>query len=162
VPPGEAGSVVVTDLTNPAMPLLRYPVGDVAVLSERRCPCGRGLPLLERLEGREADYVVTADGELISGISLTENFALHVPGLAQVQIVQETVRRFRFRIVRAPDFGPASLERIGALVAERFGPDAVYDCEYVDRIPQEPSGKYRFCISRVENPFTRSREAALP
>jgi phenylacetate-CoA ligase len=160
--PGEPGSLVVTDLTNRAMPLLRYQVGDVGVLAERRCPCGRGLPLLERLEGREADYVVTPAGELISGISLTENFALHVPGVAQIQIVQETVSRFRFRIVRGPGFGAASLRRLGALVAERFGPGVSYDCEYVERIPQEPSGKYRFCISRVANPFTRVREAAVP
>jgi phenylacetate-CoA ligase len=161
VPPGQPGSVVVTDLTNRAMPLLRYQVGDVAVLADRPCPCGRGSPLLERLEGREADHVVTADGELISGISLTENFALHVPGLAQLQIIQETVHRFLFRVVPGREFGPASLERLGALVAECFGPGVEYRCEYVDRIPPEPSGKYRFCISRVENPFTRPREVAL-
>jgi phenylacetate-CoA ligase len=162
VPPGQPGSVVVTDLTNRAMPLLRYQVGDVAVWSERRCLCGRGLPLLERLEGREADYVVTADGELISGISLTENFALHVPGIAQLQIIQETVRRFRFRLVRGPDFGPASLGRLGQLVGECFGSGVDFECDYVDRIPQEPSGKYRFCISRVANPFTRPQEVAVP
>ncbi|HJT77667.1 MAG TPA: phenylacetate--CoA ligase family protein [Gemmataceae bacterium] len=159
--PGEAGSVVVTDLTNRAMPLLRYQVGDVAVLADRRCPCGRGLPLLERLEGREADYVLTPRGELISGISLTENFALHVPGVAQLQIVQEELAHFRFRVVRGPDFGPHSLARLGDLVAERFGPDVTHECEYVECIPPEPSGKYRFCISRVANPFTRTAEAAL-
>lgn len=161
-PPGEAGSLVVTDLTNRAMPMLRYQVGDVGVLADRRCPCGRGLPLLERLEGREADYVVTPAGELISGISLTENFALHVPGVAQLQIVQETVRRFRFRVVRGPDFGPASLRRLAGLVAERFGPGIEYECEYVSQIPRGPSGKYRFCVSLVANPFTRTPGAAAP
>jgi phenylacetate-CoA ligase len=162
VPPGEPGSVVVTDLTNRAMPILRYQVGDVAVWSGRCCPCGRGLPLLERLEGREADYVLTPAGELISGISLTENFALHVPGVAQLQIIQETLQRFRFRIVRGPDFGPGSLRRIGELVLERFGPGVGFEIEHVERIPQEPSGKYRFCISRVANPFMRNREVAVP
>jgi Transmembrane exosortase (Exosortase_EpsH) len=126
----------------------------------RRSHLTKGKVQPSRLEGREADYVVTADGELISGISLTENFALHVPGLAQLQIVQETVDRFLFRIVRGADFGPASLERIAALAAERFGPGVAHACEFVERIPQEPSGKYRFCISRVANPFTRSREAS--
>jgi phenylacetate-CoA ligase len=160
--PGEAGAIVVTDLSNRAMPLLRYQVGDVAVLDERRCPCGRGLPLLKRLEGREADYVVTADGDLVSGISLTENFALHVPGLAQLQIVQETVHRFVFHIVKGPDFGPDSLARIDSLVRERFGPDVEYACEYVGQIPQEPSGKYRFCISKVHKSFSHTPEGALP
>jgi len=151
--PDESGMIVVTDLVNRAMPILRYQVGDMGVLSERRCPCGRGLPLLEKIEGRIADYVVTPKGELISGISLTENFAVMVPGIAQLQIVQEEVDRFVFRMVKGPDFGPRSLETIGDLVAERFGPGVRHECEFVDHIPQEPSGKYRFCISKVEKSF---------
>jgi phenylacetate-CoA ligase len=158
--PGEPGAVAVTDLTNRAMPLLRYQVGDVAVWSERTCPCGRGLPLLERVEGREADYVVTADGGLVSGVSLSDNFTMHVPGVAQLQIIQESVGRFRFRIVRDAEFGPASLRRMADLVAEYFGPAARFECEYVAAIPREPSGKFRFCISRVANPFTRPREVS--
>ena len=159
-PPGSPGAIVVTDLANFAMPLIRYEVGDVGILSDRRCPCGRGLPILEALEGREADYVVTAAGELISGISLTENFAVLVQGVAQIQIVQEEVRRFVFRIVRAADFTAASERKISDLVAERFGPGTDHRCEFVERIPQEPSGKYRFCISHVRPPRQGGRAAA--
>jgi phenylacetate-CoA ligase len=158
--PGELGAVVVTDLFNRAMPIIRYKVGDLAVLSNRRCACGRGLPLLERVEGRVADYVVLPNGRMISGISLTENFAMLVPGLAQFQIVQEAPQRFRFRIVRGADFGPGSLAEIRRLATERFGPEAEYECEYLERIPLEPSGKYRFCISKVKNPFS-TLEAAV-
>jgi phenylacetate-CoA ligase len=158
--PGQAGHVVVTDLTNRAMPLIRYQVGDMAVASARRCPCGRGLPLLERIEGREADYVVTARGELISGISLTENFALEVPGIAQIQVLQERVDHFVFRIVRSEAFGAESLGQMERLVDQRFGKGTSFRCEFVNRIPQEPSGKYRFCISHVANPFSRPREVA--
>jgi phenylacetate-CoA ligase len=157
---GEPGSLIVTDLSNRGMPLLRYQIGDVGVWTTRRCSCGRGLPLLDRLEGREADYVLTRAGRLISGISLTENFALQVPGLAQLQIIQETVDRFRFRIVRDGGFGADSLARLRQLVHERFGDTVAYECEFVERIPQEPSGKYRFCISKVANPYTRSQEVA--
>lgn len=147
--PGEIGRVVVTDLLNRAMPLLRYEVGDMAAWSSHACSCGRGLPLIEKIEGRVADYVVTPRGEWVSGISLTENFAMLVPGIAQLQIVQEAIDRFTFRIVRGADFGPPSRKRISELVVERFGPDVAYDCEFLERIPQEPSGKYRFCISKV-------------
>jgi phenylacetate-CoA ligase len=146
---GQAGAIVVTDLANRAMPILRYKVGDVAALTSRPCPCGRGLPLLERIEGRESDYVTTESGELVSGISLTENFAMQVVGIQQIQIVQETRTLFRFRIVRDAEFGEASLDQIRALVRERFGPNTEHELEFVDEIPQEPSGKYRFCISRV-------------
>jgi phenylacetate-CoA ligase len=147
--PGEPGAIVITDLSNFAMPLIRYQVGDMAVLSGRQCPCGRGLPLLESIEGREADYVVTAAGQMISGISLTENFAVLVPGVAQIQIVQEAVDSFLFRIVRDAAWTTASELKIAELVGERFGSTTQSRCEFVDVIPQEPSGKYRFCISHV-------------
>jgi phenylacetate-CoA ligase len=156
---GEQGQVHVTDLVNRAMPLLRYQVGDLAVLSNRRCVCGRGLPLLERIAGRVADYVVTPSGRLISGISLTENFALKVPGVAQFQIVQETAHEFVFRLVRGPEFGPASLDRLRELVRVTFGTEVGYRCEFLDRIPAEASGKYRFCISRVQVPYHETARA---
>ena len=149
VPGGGTGKLLVTDLTNRAMPLIRYEIGDVVEMSDRRCKCGRGLPLIERIEGREADYVLTPAGRLISGISLTENFALLIPGTVQVQIVQESLTELRIRLVADEEFGPASRRKIGELVEETFGPEVRYDVELVEAIPQEPSGKYRFCISKV-------------
>ncbi|MFO0800430.1 MAG: phenylacetate--CoA ligase family protein [Gemmataceae bacterium] len=145
---GTPGPLVVTDLVNRAMPLIRYQIGDVAVGAERACTCGRGLPLLERIEGREADYVVTPAGTLVSGISLTENFALLIDGTAQVQIVQETVHDLRIRLVAGDGFGDRSRGQIEQLVRDTFGPTVRFAVELVDAIPQEPSGKYRFCISK--------------
>ena len=144
-----SGKLILTDLVNRAMPLVRYEIGDVVTPSHRCCKCGRGLPLIERVEGRDADYVLTPAGQLISGISLTENFALLVPGTAQMQIVQESLYELRIRLVPDDGFGPEGRDRIGALVHETFGPQVRYDVELVDAIPQEPSGKYRFCISKV-------------
>jgi phenylacetate-CoA ligase len=146
---GAPGKLLVTDLTNRAMPLIRYQIGDVVVGSDRACRCGRGLPVLERIEGREADYVLTPAGSLISGISLTENFALLIPGTAQVQIVQESLHFLRIRLVADDEFGDASRRQIAKLVADTFGPAVRFEVELVDAIPQEPSGKYRFCISNV-------------
>jgi phenylacetate-CoA ligase len=131
------------------MPLIRYQIGDVVVPSERVCPCGRGLPMIERVEGREADYVLTPDGRLISGISLTENFALLIPGTAQVQIVQESLTDLRLRIVPDEQFSDESRRKIALLVEETFGLAVRHEVELVEAIPQEPSGKYRFCISKV-------------
>lgn len=146
---GSTGNLLVTDLSNAAMPLIRYRIGDVVTMSDRTCLCGRGLPLVESVEGRDADYVVTPSGRLISGISLTENFALHIPGAAQVQIVQESVHHLRVRLVPDGRFGAESERVIGRLVRETFGPTVRHDVETVDAIPQESSGKYRFCISNV-------------
>lgn len=62
VGPGETGELVVTDLSNYYMPFIRYRTGDLAVRAGRVCACGRGMPLLERIEGRSADAVMTPGG----------------------------------------------------------------------------------------------------
>jgi phenylacetate-CoA ligase len=150
---GQPGRIIITDLCNKAMPMIRYEVGDTAVWSDKKCSCGRTLPLFSRIEGRVADYVITNKGEYVSGISLTENFACMVTGIAQLQIVQEDIDRFTFNIVKAPDFGEGTLTQIRDLVQERFGDEATFECVFMDKIPQEKSGKYRFCISKVEKRF---------
>jgi phenylacetate-CoA ligase len=151
-----AGRLLVTDLTNRAMPLIRYQVGDVVVSSDRVCPCGRGLPLIERVVGREADYVLTPAGTLISGISLTDHFATEIRGAAQVQLVQEKLTHLKLRLVPSDGFGPESHKQIEKLVRTTFGPDMRHEVELVDTIPPEPSGKYRFCVSPVATAYLKS------
>ena len=153
------GRLLVTDLSNFAMPLIRYRIGDVVTTSPTPCPCGRGLPLLATVEGRDADYVLTPAGNLISGISLTENFATKVPGTAQLQIVQETRTRLLLRLVKDEHFTEASHRKIASLVLELFGPTMTVETEFVDAIAQEPSGKYRFCVSKVATDHLRGLSA---
>lgn len=143
------GRLVLTDLLNRAMPLIRYQVGDVAVPKAMPCPCGRGLPMLASVTGREADYVLAPDGRLISGISLTDHFATEIRGATQVQLVQDTRTAIRLRLVADERFDDASRARVASLSRELFGPAMRAEVELVDRIPQEPSGKYRFCVSPV-------------
>jgi phenylacetate-CoA ligase len=151
---GETGAILVTDLTNRGMPFIRYKVGDAGVLSDRTCPCGCTYPLIESLEGRIADYVVTPDGKYISGISLTENFAMCLKGVKQLQIVQERIDHLVFRIVKGEEYTDAVLEDIRNLVRERFGEKMTHEVEITDSIQQERSGKYRFCISKIQGqPF---------
>ena len=62
LPPGRAGAVVVTDLVNTAMPVLRYRIGDAGTLrGPDACPCGRALPVL-RVHGRLTDAVRGGNG----------------------------------------------------------------------------------------------------
>jgi phenylacetate-CoA ligase len=151
-PAGETGAVVVTDLTNRGMPFIRYLVGDTARMAGEPCACGRSYPMIASLEGRVADYVRTPEGEYISGISLTENFAMVLDGVKQMQIVQDRIDHLRFRVVPC---GEADLRgQIAALVRERFGDSMHHDIEYVRSIQSETSGKYRFCISTLDQrPF---------
>lgn len=155
VPPGEPGAIVVTDLTNYGMPFIRYKVGDVGVPSSKTvCPCGCTYPIMDSLEGRVADYVVTPEGNYISGISLTENFAMHLPGVKQMQIIQEEIDFLVFKIVKGENFSDQTVADINRLAFERFGERMRFIIEYVASIQSERSGKYRFCVSNISNPFT--------
>ena len=115
--------------------------------------------VIDKVEGRDADYVVTPAGALISGISLTENFAVLIKGAAQVQLIQEEVTHLRVKMVRDPIFDGESERQIGELVLRTFGPTMRYDLEFVDLIPQEPSGKYRFCVSKVSAEYLKGLSA---
>jgi phenylacetate-CoA ligase len=69
--PGEFGKIIVSDLRNWAMPFIRYQVEDVGVSSEKKCSCARGLPLMEGVVGRVADFLVKKDGSRVAVPLLT-------------------------------------------------------------------------------------------
>ena len=96
---------------------------------------------------------MTKDGNFVSGISLTSFFACMLTGFTQIQIVQEEIDRFVFNLVKGTDYTPQSLDTLDELVKKRFGDDTRYETVFMDEIPKESSGKYRFCISKVEKKF---------
>lgn len=155
VQPGEPGAIIITDLTNYGMPFIRYKVGDVGIPSPlTSCPCKCTYPIMESLVGRVADYVMTPNGKYISGISLTENFALQFPGIKQMQIIQERLDYLILRIVKGNNFTEQTVRYVGKLAQEHFGHEMRYELEFVDTIQSESSGKYRFCISKLPSPFS--------
>lgn len=151
VPSGNRGIIVVTDLTNFAMPFIRYRLGDVGIPSAKKCSCGRTQPLIEKIEGRTADFLVTPEGHLVSGVSLTDHFGGHMPGVVQMQIVQEKVDLLRLKIVKDRDFGEESERKISQLVGDFFGPRMNFHYEFKREIPLTGSGKYQFAICKVKH-----------
>ncbi|HUV30009.1 MAG TPA: phenylacetate--CoA ligase family protein [Acidobacteriota bacterium] len=144
------GDLVITDLVNRGMPFIRYEIGDTATTLGGACACGRGLPRLGRVSGRTADILYTPEGRKISGISILDTFVIHIPGLRQVQIVQEKPDQVTFKIVKDADFGQHTLEKLARTVSGVFGPAMKYDIEYVTQIPMTPRGKYQFSVSRLK------------
>lgn len=145
---GEEGVIVVTDLLNRGMPMLRYRVEDVGVLADRKCACGRELPLLDKIIGRIADYLRKPDGSRVAGVSLVERTLTKIAGLAQMQLVQKSLERIEVRIVPAPSYSPRDEAELLAELREVFG-TSVIDIVKLERIPQERSGKYRFSICEI-------------
>jgi len=151
--PGQPGKIVVTDLHNLAMPFIRYQVEDVGVPTDRVCSCGRGLPLMDGLLGRSADFLVRKDGSLIAGISILDKTLLAVPGTKQMQIVQGELEHFVVRVVPEPEYFPEGDRLLEAQMRKEFGDEVAIEIEHVDAIAPEKSGKYRFTISKVDNGF---------
>ena len=148
---GERGHIVITDLTNKVMPFIRYKLEDICVPSGKSCSCGRTQPMIERIEGRTADFLIKPTGELVSGISLTDHFAGHIPGVVQIQLIQEQINLLRLNIVKETSFDQGSVDKITMLVRDFFGEGMRFEIEFMEDIPQESSGKYRFTICKVEH-----------
>ena len=147
LPAGETGEIVVTDLYSHEAPFLRYATGDVGALSDRRCPCGRPLPLFERIEGRSNDSIVTPDGRVMHSLSLIY-ILREIPGVERYRIRQKAVDCFQVQIVPNEGFHKeAAEEQIARHLSERLRAPLEVRFEYVANLPQERSGKFRHVVS---------------
>jgi phenylacetate-CoA ligase len=152
--PGEMGSILVTDLLNHAMPLIRYRIGDVGAWASGTCPCGRALPRLERVAGRVTDFLVGCDGQLVSGVYLATYVVAQRPSLGQVQILQRLPGAVTYRIKPGRDFQyKRDLEYLRMTTRRYLGVAAKIDGEVVEELPAEPSGKFLFSRSSVAPDF---------
>jgi len=149
VPEGTEGRIVLTDLNNYGMPLVRYAVGDVGAISHEPCSCGRGLSSLVRLSGRMADYFLRKDGVRVSGISLVEKTLTAIDGLYELQLVQESVSRVTARAIAKREFQDVVATSIEKALRAALTEDVGVDVEFVERLEQTTSGKYRFAICRI-------------
>ncbi|HKT29386.1 phenylacetate--CoA ligase family protein [Dyella sp.] len=145
---GHTGDVVITDLFNYGMPFVRYANGDMATASAERCSCGRGLPLLARIEGRILDAIRTPGGHVLPG-EFFPHMLKDVPGLQRFQLVQRRLDRLDLSIVRGAGFDDASLEYIHHEVDKVLGDSVQLHCHFVDEIPLTRSGKMRVTVSEL-------------
>jgi phenylacetate-CoA ligase len=147
--PGEPGNIVVTDLMNRAMPFVRYRVEDIGTPLNRQCSCGRGMPLMGKVTGRVADFLVKQDGTKVAGISLIENTLTFMPGLDQLQIVQESLGHICLYVVPGKDYTTDAGNSLTGYFKNVFGNDVQVQLQLVAEIQPERSGKYRFSICRI-------------
>lgn len=145
----ETGELAITDLHNWGMPFIRYVNGDVA---SRRHPWhaagARGLPRLERIEGRRLDAIRTTDGRVLPG-EFFPHMLKDVPGVRRFQVVQDTLDRFTLKVVPGPEFGAAQEDYVRREVTKVLGADAGLELQRVDEIPLTASGKFRVTVSRL-------------
>ncbi|HWA03062.1 MAG TPA: AMP-binding protein [Rhizomicrobium sp.] len=151
LPEGKIGRVAITDLHNYATPLIRYDIGDYAEAGPA-CACGRGLPTLKRILGRERNLIRLPDGSrtwpLFGG-----HYFRDVAPVVQFQGIQHSLSRIEIRLVceRAPT--PGEEQGLRNMILKALGhPFEIEFVYFPDRIPAGPGGKFEEFICKVSDP----------
>jgi phenylacetate-CoA ligase len=145
-PPGVDGDLVVTGLTNRAMPLLRYRIGDRGVLAPPgTCTCGRPGPRLAAVTGRTVDTFVTTSGVKVAGGFFIQLVASR-PWVRQFQAVQTSPTDVVFRVVVRGPMPADDLDDIVIGTRSVLGPDCRVSFQRVRAIEATPSGKRHFTM----------------
>lgn len=147
VPPGRTGHLLLTRLHPGPMPLIRYRVGDLGVMSADPCPCGRGFATMASIQGRDTDVVVTPSGNRLI-VHFFTGILNHFPEIESFQVTQESREAILVRVVPADGFSRETADRIVSALKAK-GADLEIEVEPVEEIPAAPSGKRRFVISRI-------------
>lgn len=138
--PGEQGRVLVTDLHNFATPLIRYDIGDYAIAGAA-CDCGRGLPRLERIIGRERNLVRHPDGTRCWPFVGYGRYRTVAP-VQQYQLIQHDLSRIEMRLVVERALSPPEEAALTAVVQESLGhPFHIAFSYHPGRLPIGQSGK---------------------
>ncbi len=140
----ELGKVLVTDLTNRAMPFVRYEIGDVGRLTSEPCPCGRASPRIV-VEGRWQDTLVADTGEVFTNDRVMDFFYPR-PDVQDFQLVEKRPRNFELLVV-PPQGVTLEVDRLTRETRSFLGQDAVVKVFPSKTIRPEESGKFRFVKS---------------
>ena len=154
---GEAGEIVVTHMATADFPFVRYRTGDVGVLSDRVCDCGRTLPILAEVQGRTTDFVVARDGTIMHGLALIYTLR-DLPGVQKFRIVQQSLDLTEVQVVGDESFREEHVARIVDDFKARLGNDVRVSVQRVPDILPEASGKYRYVTSKLTAQRSPERE----
>jgi len=151
---GEEGSIIITDLTNFGMPIIRYQINDYGIPVSETCSCGRNLPLMSSTKGRLEDYFWGPDGTKYNGNVLGFHISTAEDNveIGQIQFIQKSLTHFHVRITNRPEPTPEVFSYIKNKMREIIDPGLEITIEVVDNIPAEKSGKTRYVICEIPPP----------
>lgn len=135
---GEVGRIVITDLFNYVMPLIRYDTGDVGSIDYSTVP-----PTFKRIEGRRSDIIYDTSGEIVSSLIIVRPHLSK--GVLQSQLIQENKKEYTIVLNVTEDFDEE--DTIISTFKEILGNDAVITIKYTKQIPTLASGKTKATIN---------------
>jgi phenylacetate-CoA ligase len=137
--------ILITDLHNYGMPFIRYASGDLGRFADASCPCGRGLPRLQTVEGRLLDALRTADGRVVPG-EFFPHLLKEIPELAQYRVEQKSLDRLVISAVLNARLSERSESLLRREIGKVFGPGTACEIQPVQHIPSLSSGKRRITV----------------
>lgn len=149
--PGEIGEVVITDLNNYSVPLIRYRIGDLAQAVDNSvpCPCGRQQPRIGQIQGR-TQAIVYCTGDLwIPGTFFAHFFKDYSDVVSMFQIHQELKGEFTLRVVKAAGWTDSGMEVVMGALRQVIGQNTQVRISYVEVIPLLATGKRSPVVSKV-------------
>ena len=144
----ETGEIVATGFNNFATPFIRYKTMDLGVFSTKKCRCGRQYQLLEKIEGRLQELIVTKTGRLISMTAINMHSDVF-DNIKQFQFYQDKKGEVIFYVVKKNTYTKRDTEYIERELYKKLGDDMKLEIRFVDHIPHTRSGKYRFLIQKL-------------
>jgi phenylacetate-CoA ligase len=158
VEPGRIGRVVVTRLDGRSFPLVRYNLGDLAIMPEKQvpCGCGRHYPQLSMIVGRDTDIVVTPSGNPLIVHFFTGIFE-HEQDIKQFRVTQYENRDILVEYITDRDDHDAVLNRLTEMMNNRSGEALPLSFKRVTSIPATKSGKPQIVLSLLKNQFIPDR-----
>ncbi len=153
VPDGAYGDIALTDLHNRLFPIIRYLNGDQGRARPGQCPCGRTLPLMDKIRGRVSDLLRLPSGRCIAGDYLTTLFDDCPDAVRQFQVYQRKDHSIEIRVVPNPAWPrlEETLARVRSNLADKGGQEVPVTVMSVPEIPPR-GGKLRYVLSEVAAP----------
>ena len=148
---GQRGNITGTGLVNKAMPLIRYNVGDQGSFKKELCPCGRGLPLMNILEGRTDDFIVLPSGRMVGPRKIVTGLFPILKGeeIFQIKVTQIKKDRIQVDVVEDREYSKKTVEDLKDILNNLLGEPVEITIKTVDKIPKNKHGKLRTIESKV-------------
>lgn len=152
----ETGNIILTDLCNYAMPLIRYDAGDIGIPTDDICTCGRGLPLVKSIMGRSVEKIILPNGISIPGLTITDIFDSEetvIDKIIEYQIIQEKINEFTIYIVKNKNYDDDTSKKIAKYFEDYMGIPLKIKFNFPRSIPRTEANKRKIVISKVNKKY---------
>ena len=161
--PGEVGEIVITDLNNFSLPLIRYRIGDLAVAVDetKPCPCGNNFPRIGAIQGRTQAIVHCANGTWMPGTFFAHFFKDYEPVVRFFQIHQKQKGSFDLKVVKGSSWNESLFDSLLNELSKHIGTGTQVNVVYVEEIPLVRTGKRSPVVSEIPLDFQSVNQQQL-